>query len=375
MWDAIVSNKEWVFSGIGITVLLGLVGLAKLLFQRAKGAGNPHEVGLRIFPAPRNERYNHEFYNYIAVRLSRARTNIYITGEGFECADDEGEAVARQFTEALRGALRRGARVVRIQTRASAHHKWAEMLAGLLRDFPRTFALHVLRENTVAQMSSVCVIDPEDDDHSTVEIMLSTQKLFGTRAADLAGTAIFIEGSTSLARDLTQRIMSLTTPDNSRHIKTPDEAVATLAGTELYFAFGSNMDAAQMMQRAESANKLSIGFLPDHKLVFNRKGTYRPGGVASVEPSQGRRVYGVIYSVSGADMAALDEAEDPSAYQRVAHEVIGLDGSRHVCQLYQAIPQGSFEPDQQYLQVLIKAAADSGLPAGYVAELKALSRS
>lgn len=85
-------------------------------------------------------------------------------------------------------------------------------------------------------MSSVCVIDPENSQTNVVEIMLSTQRLFGTTAADLAGTAVFIERQEILARDLRRRILSLTQPQISVRLTDPKDALTSLCGTEPYFA-------------------------------------------------------------------------------------------------------------------------------------------
>jgi len=375
MWEFLIDNREWLFSGAGLAVLTAGLGLARLLRRRRAEAiekGAKQDVDFRFFAAPRDERYNREFYHYFTTRIAGAKSDIYITGEGFECADDEGTELARQFVAAHRQALRRGVRIVRVQTRSQTHHRWANMLADLLSEYPETFVLYALREGTVAQMSSVCVIDPEYRDDCVVEIMLSTERLFGTKAADLAGTAVFIERSRSLACDLRQRILSLKTGDTAVWIRSADAAVAVLSGDELYFAYGSNMKQAQMTERAKSAKVLKVGFLPDHRLVFNREGSYRPGGVASVEPESESRVYGVIYRMSGIDFAALDETEDPKAYRRTTKEVLGIDGSRYMCHVYEAIPTGQLEPDPQYLETLISAAQEADLPPEYIQELEAL---
>ena len=123
---------------------------------------------------------------------------------------------------AFRRALDNGVRVVRVQTRPEPDHRWAKMLAELKDEFPARFDLFVLQNERVSQMSSTCAIDPEDARHNLVEIMLSSQKLFGTRAADVAGTGIFIEGSSRLARDARNRILSLTTSDVAVNPTTPE---------------------------------------------------------------------------------------------------------------------------------------------------------
>lgn len=307
-----------------------------------------------FFPPPQGSRYNDDFYSYFIAKIRAAKDGIYITGEGFECADRQGEDLARGFHEAFREALENGVNVVRIQTKESASKLWADMLNELEEDFPDTFELVTLVQHGTSQMSSVCVIDPGDSTRCVVEIMLQTEKLFGVRAADLAGTAMFLVGRQDLALDMQRRVVALSKSERYYH----------------YFAYGSNMATGQMRERCPSAQRVAVATLRDYELVFNRRGSYRPGGVASVAPVDGKRVYGVVWRISSSDLDRLDEVEDPDAYQRDMATVFGLDGSRWRAYLYEATPEGVFEPDRDYLELMVEAAVESGLPEEYVAELK-----
>jgi hypothetical protein len=140
--------------------------------------------------------------------------------------------------------------------------------------------------------------------------------------------------------------------------------------SELYFSFGSNMDRAQMKERTPSAEYVGIGYVPDHDLVFNRKGTYRPGGVSSIVPKEGVNAYGVIWAISPEELEKMDRIEDPEAYERVLRTVIMEDGEEVKCNVYISFPQGDIPPDQPYLELVIKAAGSAGLPAHWVKRLK-----
>jgi|SRR5450755_4910954 gamma-glutamylcyclotransferase (GGCT)/AIG2-like uncharacterized protein YtfP len=324
-------------------------------------------------PAP-DERYNKSFYEYFSNRLGDAQHGIYITGEGFELSTSEGRAMAEGLLASLRRALANGAMVVRVQTRRQANPEWAMRLGELVDEYPDNFDLYVLRDRAVAQMSSVCVIDPDHPTRNVVEIMLSTQRLFGVTPADLAGTAVFIEDSPDLALDLRRRIVSLTATELSHHPTSSAETVAVMVGTQYYFAYGSNMAADQMTKRVASAKLVGIGVLRGHELVFSRRGSYRYGGVASVETTDRPedKVYGVIWEVDHADFAILDEVEDPDAYRRSPVTVTTVDGERFHCYLYEAIPQGKFAPDPDYLRLIIAAAVEAGLPDEYIEYLRGL---
>lgn len=326
---------------------------------------------VKVFESPTDTKYNRQFYDYFNAAIRSAKQDIYITGEGFECADDEGRELAEMFVAAFRDALEKRVSVVRVQTRLKTNTQWASMLAALLTDYPEHFYLYALKKEKVSQMSSVCVIDPENAVSNVVEIMLSTQRLFGTTAADLAGTAVFIEGQQILARDLRRRIMTLTGSEISVPLTEAEDITTSLCGEELYFAYGSNMAEEQMKERCKSAVRVCVGVLEDHEIVFNRKGTYRPGGVASVQQSEGRRVYGVIWKIHSNEFWELDEKEDPKAYVRKKVSVNTLSGESHSCHIYEAIPQpGVFKPGKDYLKILVRGAREAGLPDDYVTHLE-----
>src|SRR5436190_1341322 len=81
----------------------------------------------------------------------------------------------------------------------------------------------------------------------------------------------------------------------------------------LIFAYGSNMDPLQMQQRCPGAEAIGNGILRGHRLCFPRLSERRGCGVASVEPASGNEVWGVVYRLGAADLAALDGFEGFSA--------------------------------------------------------------
>lgn len=136
------------------------------------------------------------------------------------------------------------------------------------------------------------------------------------------------------------------------------------------------MSLSQMMKRCPSAKRVGLGVIPNYELVFNRKGSYRPGGVASIVPSEDptRNVYGVIWRITAEDLEALDHIEDPSAYERVKMEVESLDGLTYACQTYIAFPQAKHvTPDPHYLELLLNAAKSAALPSDYIKQISKFS--
>ena len=141
------------------------------------------------------------------------------------------------------------------------------------------------------------------------------------------------------------------------------------SASQLYFSFGSNMSTPQMLERCPSAERVGIGVIPTYELVFKRKGSYRPGGVASIVPSEdpGQSVFGVIWKITSEDLEGLDKIEDPSAYERVTIDVQLLEGQTFPCQTYLAFPQAQHvTPDPHYLELLLDAAKAAALPQDYI---------
>lgn len=97
-------------------------------------------------------------------------------------------------------------------------------------------------------------------------------------------------------------------------------------------------------------------------------------GVATVVPKASSRVYGVLWSITEVDEQALDEDEyeevDRGAYYKVTVEV-ETDAKGSVQALtYVASNNIPGPPMPGYLEDIVVAAKQHGLPGEYVEELK-----
>jgi len=77
----------------------------------------------------------------------------------------------------------------------------------------------------------------------------------------------------------------------------------------LYFAYGSNLDWAQMKQRCPLAKFVCRAKLPAHRLAFTLKSARRDCGVADVLPDQAKDVWGVVYELPDSELKNLDKRE------------------------------------------------------------------
>ena len=339
---------------------------------KKNSTGHDPESDVVVFQVIPGKKYNQPFYEYFIMQIKNSSHDIYITGDGFECVDETGNEIASNFINAFRYALNnnKDLRVVRIETKSRSHLKWAKMLSGMIEDYGERFQLYILPEEKSSQIASVCIIDSDSDKKSIVEIMLSTQRLFGVKPADLAGTGVFIHNQPYLAQDLRRRIIELKNSKFASAPATSAEVINLLSSEEMYFSFGSNMNPDLMKDRCPSAEKVGVALLADHEIVFNRKGSYRPGGVASVQQNKSKRVYGIIWKINPLDFEKLDKAEDPEAYIRFEEDILTLDGKTLRCHVYKAIPQGKFDPDKEYLKLMITSGQQQNLPEEYITYLK-----
>jgi gamma-glutamylcyclotransferase len=126
----------------------------------------------------------------------------------------------------------------------------------------------------------------------------------------------------------------------------------------LVFAYGSNLDDAQMRGRCASARVESRAVLSNHALAFGGFSRRWGGAVASVVPEPGGWVEGLLYRIAPPDLHKLDRHEGtPFAYQRVAKLVTDERGRRRRAQLYRQSAD-NFEPwlpQPAYFGVLLRA--------------------
>lgn len=147
----------------------------------------------------------------------------------------------------------------------------------------------------------------------------------------------------------------------------------------IYFAYGSNLDPAQMAERCPDSPFLAVARLDDHRLDFPRRSPIRRCAVASVVPSPGAVVWGGLYRMAKADLDFLDRREgyfpdrpkEESRYLRIAVRVIRRDGAAVRAMTYVAVPEASpGRPSPEYLAHLVEGAIHRRLPPDYIAMLR-----
>lgn len=141
---------------------------------------------------------------------------------------------------------------------------------------------------------------------------------------------------------------------------------------ELYAAYGSNMDAAQMAQRCPHSPRRSTGWLDGWRLTFGGEDIGWEGALATVVEDASQRVFVVLYDISESDAHTLDSWDGAilGYYRRIKVRAQTLDGDV-LAWLYVLNAYEGGLPSARYLGILADAAEKAGAPADYVADLRA----
>ncbi len=132
----------------------------------------------------------------------------------------------------------------------------------------------------------------------------------------------------------------------------------------LYFAYGSNMSRALMRPRCRSASEIGTGRLDGHRFIV------MSDGYASIVPAAGGVVHGVLWRLAPRDLAALNAYEriDQGLY-RAATLPVRIGARRRAALVYVGGSRAVGVPRPGYMELVLAAARDVGLPAAYAASL------
>lgn len=125
-----------------------------------------------------------------------------------------------------------------------------------------------------------------------------------------------------------------------------------------YFAYGSNMDGKQILERCPKSNKIGQASISGFEFFINKR------GVASISKKEGKKVWGIIYAITESDETSLDKCEGyPKVYGKEK-----LPELNAFCYIDPIKEKGL--PRDGYLEKIIKAAQLNSFPKEYIAELK-----
>ena len=139
----------------------------------------------------------------------------------------------------------------------------------------------------------------------------------------------------------------------------------------LYFAYGANLDVAAMAQRCPRSRVLGLARLARHRVALMKE------GYATVVADPSAMVHGLLFDLAFADVPALDRYEEVGSglSQKITQPVLRATGGSVRALVY--VGRGGeargAAPAPGYLEAVIAAAENVGLPAGHIAFLRSLA--
>ncbi|MGH8917834.1 MAG: gamma-glutamylcyclotransferase [Actinomycetes bacterium] len=139
----------------------------------------------------------------------------------------------------------------------------------------------------------------------------------------------------------------------------------------LYAAYGSNMDPAQMKERAPHSPMAGTGWLMGWRLTFGGSDYAWEGALATVVEQPGSQVFVVLYDVPDQDVATLDrwEGGELGLHKKLRLRVHTLQGTE-LAWLYVLDAYEGGLPSARYLGVMADAAEQAGAPDDDVQALR-----
>lgn len=149
---------------------------------------------------------------------------------------------------------------------------------------------------------------------------------------------------------------ALADPTNPCEGMRPEDVAASM----LYFAFGSNLNIAQMNRRCPGSRVFGAATVKNWRLEFR--------GVADVVRKRGAKVRGGLWTVTADDVRKLDAYEGfPRLYTR--REVVAIDATGTKRRAFLYVMRGGVisAPNPGYLGTILTGFRDFGLPIGPLA--------
>eukprot|EP00095_Tigriopus_kingsejongensis_P001900 maker-scaffold287_size221780-snap-gene-1.25 protein:Tk01900 transcript:maker-scaffold287_size221780-snap-gene-1.25-mRNA-1 annotation:"hypothetical protein CAPTEDRAFT_224905" len=152
-------------------------------------------------------------------------------------------------------------------------------------------------------------------------------------------------------------------------------------GKFLYFAFGSNLLTKRIHIQNPSAIAVGRALLKDYELDFRLPSKRWHGCAATIIPSPGQRVWGVLWELKNEDLASLDNQEGVALnlYERIQVKVklngTGEDITPFTYKVREEMMTSKSEdrrPSKVYKGVILAGAEENKLPEDYCDELKAI---
>jgi len=154
-----------------------------------------------------------------------------------------------------------------------------------------------------------------------------------------------------------------------------------------YFAYGSNLNVAQLMTRIGKWKAARKAVLKNYKLTFDIYSASWGGGVADIVESEGSSVKGAIYRIGKEQLSVLDSYEGykgkgrQNSYERNEPECpmpVISEGKEVDVLTYWVVNRSTkskfVKPSKRYLETIVEGLRQHGWDEEVVQEVEAIAR-
>lgn len=149
--------------------------------------------------------------------------------------------------------------------------------------------------------------------------------------------------------------------------QSPSNKLEPEISKQFYFAYGSNMNLANMKGRCGvGAQVIGPALLDDYELTFDKR------GYANIISQVGQQVWGVAWEIDQNCLKALDRYEGyPQMYGRQDVQIIWQQQIITAMVYIEPADQSGGQPSRSYLDNrVIPGAKENGLPAEWIKKLE-----
>lgn len=146
----------------------------------------------------------------------------------------------------------------------------------------------------------------------------------------------------------------------------------------LHFAYGAHLDPTLMGTVCPAHRYLCRALLPDYALRFQGWSARWGGATATIRPTPGATVHGVVFELTPADFDRLDRAEGyggpglaGNVADRIAQAVRLENGETIEAQAYVLRPAPPGAPSRAYRWAMLVGMRRHALPATAIAAVEA----
>jgi AIG2-like family len=150
----------------------------------------------------------------------------------------------------------------------------------------------------------------------------------------------------------------------------------------IYFAYGIDLNPAQMLHRSPGHRSLGVARLVDWWFSFPRYSPSDRSATMSIGESQGGVVWGALYDVPEEDLPILNhlygfDPEGPPDFNDHVARIVRVQrasgGEPIEASIYVALPDGREGlPSDNYMALILDGARYHGLPRAYLGALQAV---